>query len=149
MATLSADDVRLIRKLRDCGALEDVAEHRLDQSRGVIAVPCSDGDRMFDVFEHLTRIQAGQRPGMHPLVHLLPRHGGALRLVKGAPVNRPGSTIDDDLMDEINAARFGKGINTIALYAHAPCMHTEASRVGLVQSLGLLLGAKWRVREAF
>ena len=144
MLKLSAEDSALVKELRRIGVLEDVEEHRLDQSNGVILITCSDGDQFSDIFAHQVRMQTGQRP-TDPRIHVFGWHGGALACACHSPINKR-EYAELVFLDQISAAREMKQINTVALYSHAPCGAAHGSNVNLVEAIALQISAKMKIK---
>lgn len=144
MLKLSVEDSALVRELRRAGVLEDVEEHRLDQSNGIILITCSDGDQFFDIFAHQVKMQTDQRP-TDPRIHVFGWHGGALACAVHSPVNKRKHA-DLVFLDQIRAAREMKNINTVALYAHAPCGAADGNNVSLLEAFDLQVRAKAKIK---
>jgi len=140
---LSHNDLDFIKTLRQSGVLQDVDGHRLDQRNGVILVTCADGDRFYDIFEHQVKMQAGQR--LDPLIHVLSWHGGALACAPRSPVNKR-KRAHEVFLDQIADARAIKGINVVALDAHAPCGAAALGNVDLPRCIALHIRAKTKIK---
>ncbi len=143
MAGLLAADRAFIEKLRKAGVFLDVENHLIDQTAGVILVTCSDADRFCDIFMHQIYMQSGCRPD--PRIHVLAWHGGALACAPCSPINRRKHA-DDVFLDQIIDARALKGINVVALYAHAPCGAAGHHGVSLERVIALQVRAKRRIK---
>jgi len=146
MGHLSDADRGAYSLLREQQILVDVDSHRLDLSAGVILVACSDGDQLPDIFNNISHSFAGQRSTAR--IHTIALNGGALLL----PANSPLVTAhreDEVLLEHIRVARQLKGIDTIALYTHAPCGAGTIAGLTLKQEIDLLLSAKSRIKEEF
>lgn len=143
MAKLSGEDRELIRTLRAAGVLRDVDEHRLDQRNGVILVTCADGDQFYDIFRYQCGTQAEQRSD--PRIHSLAWNGGALACAPCSPINKRKHA-DDIFLDQIADARQLKSIDTVALYAHAPCGAAGINHINLLTVIALQMRAKAKVK---
>jgi len=140
---LSANDHTLIQNLRAEGVLQNVQEHLLDQSNGVILVTCADGDRFDDIYRHQARMQSQVRRDTR--IHPLTSHGGALACAPGSPIHK--RKLDSNVfLNQIADARDIKKINLIALYAHMPCAAARRAELDLPTALSLQIQAKNRVR---
>ncbi|MBM5789728.1 hypothetical protein FJZ23_01405 [Candidatus Parcubacteria bacterium] len=145
MGHLNSFDREVIQQLRAASVLADCEALKLQAPTGVIAVSCSDGDQMPDVFEHLCALE---RAGGWPVrPHLLSLHGGAMLLAKGCPLYREFRA-DELLLTHIREAEGPalKGIGTVVLSVHAPCGAAAIGRLTLVQQLSFLMQAKARVK---
>jgi len=140
---LSVADRAFIRVLRDANVLQDVRKHLLDQSNGAIFVGCSDADRFGDIFKHHADMQTSCRTD--PRIHVLAWHGGALACAPCSPINRRKHA-DEVFLDQITDARALKGINLVALYAHAPCGAAGLHGVSLERALAIQIRAKLRIK---
>jgi len=140
MASISEEDLRVIRSLRTAGVLDDVEPHLLNQQNGAVVVVCADGDQSYDIFTNHARMQDAHRSD--PRIHYITRNGGALRLAPYSPANKHGRTTQLDLLDEIAETLPMKGIETVALYIHAPCGKAATSAISFALSIELLFEAK-------
>lgn len=141
---LTMQDREYIQKLKDIHILEDVQEHLLDQTNGVILVTCADADQMYDIFRYQVEMQNGYRSD--PRIHTLAWNGGAIRLPELSPANVINMS-DILFMREIADAAALKNIHTIALYIHAPCGKTQSCGMTFQQSIYLLFQAKIRIKR--
>lgn len=143
--TLTEEDLKYIERLKEVEIFQNVDDHLLDQTNGLILVTCGDGDQMFDIFKYHVQMQNGHLSD--PRIHLLAFNGGASRLSRNSPTNRPGFLSDLTFMEGIHEAVALKGIRTIGLQIHGPC--GKIARCGLTfkQSLPLLIEAKLRVKS--
>ena len=173
---LTAEDRKMITIMRGMGILQNVEGHRLDRSNGVILITCADGDRFSDLFKNEVAMMQDQHddPRVHvfgwisgtirffrnlfyrvvammqdqhdaPRVHVFGWNGGAIRLS-----HRPSKPVPDDLIDpfaEVAAARKMKMINTIALYAHAPCGAAYANHIGILTVIERQMMAKDNLKD--
>lgn len=144
MAGLSGRDLDFAVFMRDVNVLEPVQGHLLDPSKGVILDFCGDGDHSFDIFMHTASMCEGQ---MGPRIHLISDNGGPARIVKDSPVNKPGRTTDEDVLDDIAGAVVLKNITKVALKGHALCGHNMmVGDLSFEDSCSLLVEAKRRVK---
>lgn len=144
MSKISKKECAFIAELRKAGALQDVNKHLVDQSNGVILITCSDGDRFPDIFEYQVAMQSGQRSDSR--IHVFAWHGGAIACTPCSPINSIKHA-DRIFLDQIRVAREMKGINTVALYAHAPCGAAAANDVDLEKVIALLIRAKTKIKS--
>jgi hypothetical protein len=144
VSQLSAEDRALIEELRAFGVFQDIDEHRLDQSNGVMLITCSDGDRFPDIFQHQARMQADCRPD--PRIHVFAWHGGVLACAPVSPINARKDA-HRVFLDQITVARSMKQIDVIPIYAHAPCGAAALNHVGLEQVLTLQFEAKNQIKK--
>jgi hypothetical protein len=144
MSQLSAKDLEFISELKEAEVFQPIKGHLIDQSKGVILVTCSDGDRFPEIFQHQVRLQADCRPD--PRIHVLAWHGGALACATCSPVNRRKGA-HKVFLDQIKDAREWKNIDTVVLEAHGPCGAAGFFGVSLEQCLALQIGAKKNVRR--
>lgn len=140
---LSEKDRRLIRELREADVLQDIDGHRLNQEDGAILITCSDADQFFDMFRHQVKMQADQRTD--PRIHVFAWNGGALALAPDSPINRI-THAEDVFLQQIADARSMKKIDTVALYAHAPCGAARMAGIDLEESFVLLISAKQKIK---
>lgn len=144
MKELSSNDEATVRALRAANVLQDIASHRLDQKDGVILLTCSDGDHFFDIFSRQLEMQQGQCHDKR--IHVLAWHGGSLRLVAGSPANKQPNE-HEIFLEEVQFARNGKGMNTVALYAHAVCGKADACDIDFLRLMRLHMQAKNAVKQ--
>lgn len=138
MSSLTLLDRQWITKMRQDKILEDVDPHRLDQSRGIIMVACADGDQMPGIFQYQADSQVQRTI---PRIHTLSLNGGAILLAS------PPSPIlqwreDMVLLEHIKTARRLKEIDSIALYAHAPCGAAYLAKLDFLEVARRLMEAK-------
>lgn len=144
MKELSPNDEAIVRALREANVLQDTAGHLLDQREGVILVTCPDGDHFFDIFSRQLAMQTGQCQDKR--IHTFGWHGGSIRLAANSPANRRPDE-HQIFLEEIRDARGIKGINTVALYAHAVCGKATACGIDFLQLMRLHMQAKTAVKE--
>jgi hypothetical protein len=141
--------------------LREVDGHRLDRQNGGILKTCSDGDQFFDLFTKEAEFVKAKCNGAR--VHTFGWNGGALRLtVRGMRwrwlglillalfrfiLERLGVAVIDPF-GEAAAARAMKGIDTVALYAHAPCGYAYAQDMDFNTVVDRLFVAKENVKRA-
>lgn len=144
MGHLSDKDRQTYARLRKQHILDDVDTHRLDLSAGVILVTCSDGDQILDTISHAMRLFDEQ--SIKPRIHLIALNGGGLLVSEKSPLvaNKREDLI---ILEHIAVAQKLKGINTVALYTHAPCGAGTLASLTLEQEIDLLLAAKTRLKE--
>lgn len=145
MLQLSEKDKVLVGELRraEVGVLEDVDAHRLDQNDGAVLVTCADGDQLWDIFAHHAQTQVRR---VTPRIHLLSLNGGALLLPYDSRLSS-GTHEDLPLLRHIKAGLAMKGMKTVALYAHAPCVAATQCKLDILQSVHYLMNAKLRTKE--
>ncbi len=142
--SLAEKDRIQIRFFRDqAGVLLDVHPHLIDQSNGAIVVACSDGDQMPDVFKHHEKICAHHRE--HSRIHLFALNGGAKLISENSPLRMYQE--DEVLLSHIRVAREKKNIDTVVLYAHAPCAVAYDKKLSFAEVLELLFQGKERVKR--
>lgn len=142
---LTKEDRTQINMFRRIGVLQEIESHRIDDtSNGTMVVNCSDGDQIDDLFNHHKRMCAHNDQGHHRH-HLLALNGGAKLIAQKSPL-RIGDE-DTILLGHIHAARIMKSIDTVILYAHAPCGAAYAHRLPFESVLDLLFTGKERVKE--
>lgn len=139
MKTLSKESRILIDEFRACGILQDIDQHRLDQRNGAIIVSCADGDQMHDLFHHHEKIIATATTA--PRIHTLALNGGALLLPAASPLHQKFHE-DLVLLHHLDVARDLKEINTVVLYAHAPCGAAALYNLNFFQVIRYLIEAK-------
>lgn len=144
MGQLTNTDRSVAEKLRKAQVLLDVFAPKLELTRGVIMVACADGDQMPDLFAFETGLfRAAHIP---PRIHELALNGGALLIAKGSPVRRAGSE-DEVLLRHIADGRTLKEIDSVMLYAHAPCGAAALAHLDLRGVISLLMKAKTRIKQ--
>ena len=142
---LSAISLELIEGFRRAGILQDVNAHRIDQSQGAIIVSCADGDQMHDLFHHHATLFL--KSNAVPRLHTLALNGGALLLPVTSPLNRQFRE-DEVLLHHINVAQKLKEINTVVLYAHAPCGAAAMHNMSFLQVIEYLIQAKMLLKKS-
>lgn len=144
MGYLNEADRELIRRLRSEGVLIDVDAHRLDMKNGVIMVTCSDGDQIADIFGTQSRFV--QECRSDPRVHTIALNGGAIAIPQNSPLNFDVRK-DEVIIYDIRGAMELKGINTIALYGHAPCGAAGLCCLDVLNVMELLVEGKERLKR--
>ena len=142
---MTAVDQEFAQMMRDNRVFEDIDPSKLDLSKGVILVACCDGDQIDDRYRFWCSLLESH--GLPQRVHLITRHGGALRLAENSPLNKPGRTTDIDLIEEIEEAAPLKDIWTVILEAHGPCGKARACGLSLEASTDLHIRGKQRLRS--
>lgn len=145
MGHLNGFDRVYLRELRDKNILLDIDSHLLDQKNGVIMIACADGDQMPDVFEKQEEYLLEQRET--PRIHTLALNGGALVVPTNSPLNSelPKGKV---IIDDIKGAMMLKGINTVVLYAHAPCGAAGLYHLNIEEVIDFLIKAKEEIKKA-
>lgn len=138
-----AEDVRLIRLLREANVLVNVAAHKLDAPNGVIPIVCPDCDQAADIDGHIHKLL--DESGGRVRLHSLKQHGGGMLISEACPLDREFS-IDRYLLKHIGVARSLKDINTIILFVHAPCGAAQLEGLSVVEILYHVVEAKKRVK---
>lgn len=141
---LSDETLALIARFRTNGVLQDLDTHRIDQSKGAIIVSCADGDQIHDLFHH--HEQLFNDAGISPRIHTLALNGGALLVAAGSPLTT-WMREDEVLLKNIGVARQLKEIDTVILYAHAPCGAAGAANMTFHNVLEYLMQAKTRLKR--
>ncbi len=141
-----AEDIRLIRILREANVLVDVHGHMLDAPNGIIPVVCPDCDQVDDIDGHIRKLLDESGGRVRP--HSLKLHGGGMLISAACPLDRE-FRIDEYLMKHIGVARNLKEINTIILYVHAPCGAAQLEGLGVVEILYHVVEAKKRVKATW
>lgn len=144
MAHLEQNEIMLVRKLRKAGLLEEVKNSLIDLHAGVIMVSCADGDQMSDVFKTQAHWVEHQR--RDPRIHLLALNGGAIQLAPDSPTNKSDGE-DRVLLKHVLDAVKLKNIQTVVLYAHAPCGIAKAFNLNLLEEIDLLTAAQRFLKE--
>lgn len=138
MTELSQHDREFVRRLRDEGVLQDVADQRLDQVNGIILVTCGDGDETPELLQFVR--ERMRMRDLKPRIHQLSLNGGALLIPARSPVNTDGD--GKVMLKHVVKSNGIKGIRTVALYAHAPCAAAGEAGINLRGVIALLLEAK-------
>lgn len=143
MAHLSDQDSASIKELRAKGVLTEVWKCRLP-IEGIIIVTCADGDQMADLFAFQQELMVKQ--GLVPRIHTFGLNGGALLLAPNSPVT---SKLAEDkvLLDQIETGAKLKKMNSVILYAHAPCGAAALAHLSVKDELHLLFTAAERVKK--
>lgn len=134
---LSAEELGLVRALREFGALEAIEGHKVPDSERVLICMCGDGHQAEDFLTHNGHCGCGSL-----VRHLVAVNGGATR------IRANGEVETEYLLGQIAGARELKQINTIILEAHAPCGMAIRDGLDVRGVFQALLGAKQIVREA-
>ena len=142
---LSIASLELIEGFRRSGILQDIDAHRIDQSKGAIIVSCADGDQMHDLFHHHEALV--QESNCAPRLHTLALNGGALLLPMTSPLNRQFNE-DKVLLHHIAVAQKLKEIDTVVLYAHAPCGAAMMHDMSFFQVVQYLMQAKMMLKNS-
>ncbi|OGZ07818.1 MAG: hypothetical protein A3C93_05860 [Candidatus Lloydbacteria bacterium RIFCSPHIGHO2_02_FULL_54_17] len=142
---LSEEDRRTIRMFSEkkVRVLRKVRPQLVDETNGAILVTCADGDQMENVFLYHRKICLHHREEHRP--HLLSLNGGAKLIASDSPL-RHGDE-DTVLLGHLKDARRMKGIETIVLYAHAPCGAAYAHKLSFYRVLELLFAGRERVER--
>lgn len=146
MGQLTVADKQSAAYLRKLGVLKDVVPNRIPEemaSNGFILNCCADGDEFHDLHTHLAEVCLEHRDT--PRIHVLSRMGGALVIPPSSPLYREGYA--KDLVDDILASYRIKGINFVALYAHAPCGAATLANITLAEELEILAEAKTELKR--
>ena len=144
--SLSSTERVTVANLRERGILEDIADQHLpDLGRGIIITPCSDGDQFPEFYHHLGGMF--DRQGRVHRTHIISLNGGALSIPEESPINPPGIPYGAVLRHCIRASSDLKGIEVVALSAHAPCGAAGAAGLSVLQEIDLLMKAKKIVRS--
>ncbi|MFA6447396.1 MAG: hypothetical protein WCW31_04035 [Patescibacteria group bacterium] len=146
MSALSAEDRRTYDYLLSRKILKRVLPDKIppEQARkGMIAVFCPDGDQFADVFGNIAEVCLQHMPW--PRIHALTRMGGALVIPDNNPLSR--GQYGAQLVEDIFLSHSLKDIETIALYAHAPCGAAKMAKLNLAQVLDLLTRAKLQMKD--
>lgn len=144
MGTLSLEDRRTYEYLLRLQILRRVLPDKLNAQKfrkGLMLTCCSDGDQFEDVYTHIVKVCLQHMPW--PRVHLLPRMGGALVIPHGLGREHYGPQLVEDILTTYKL----KDIETLALYAHAPCGAAKAANLNLAQVLDLLAKAKFHMKQ--
>lgn len=134
MGKLSQEDLKLIVLLKAEGVLVPVNPDKIKLEQGVILTSCSDGDQMPDIFTYHLNMSLGQ--GLQPRIHLVALNGGGLLIPTQSQLVQDHHE-DVILLKHIADACKLKGINTVLLYAHAPCGAAGLAGLTLEQVFGL------------
>lgn len=142
---LTEEDRKIIRMFSEkkVGVLRKVRPHLVDESNGAILVTCADGDQMEDLFSYHRKISLHHRETHRP--HLLSLNGGAKLIAPDSPLRR-GSE-DTIILEHLKDARRMKEIETVVLYAHAPCGAAYAKQLSFYRVLELLFSGRARVEQ--
>jgi len=129
MAEVKEEDLRLIKEWRrpSIGLLVDVNKDTLKGlcEKGMIVVFCGDADHSPDFCDHLMRkLGCDHRPHLHAM------NGGALRLVREAPIPKK-YRINKQFVNELLFSQSAKKISTLILSVHYPCGMAEESHIDL------------------
>lgn len=125
------------------GVLLEVKAHLIDESSGTIMVTCADGDQMTDVYRHHEGVCIHHRSD--PRIHLFSLNGGAKLIAENSPLQMGGE--DEILLKHMQFARVKKDIETVVLYAHAPCGAAYDHDLSFSDVLELLFAGKDRVKR--
>ncbi|HEY4479314.1 MAG: hypothetical protein A3C06_01705 [Candidatus Taylorbacteria bacterium RIFCSPHIGHO2_02_FULL_46_13] len=135
---LTEVDHEQVRTARAANALVPVEKHRIQNPAGTILVPCPDGDQFRDVYGQHCRLCNIERH------HPLSLNGGALLLSKHSPV-RHAKLKGSALLLDIKETQGLKGMDTLALYVHAPCGVAYGTSLDFFEVMRLLIEAKLRL----
>ncbi len=113
--SITPESITLLKTFVDQGILEPLSAHLLPEGTGdgTIAITCSDGDQMADLFSQ-HHDKCGER------CHLFSFNGGGLwlsPLIDSERAEQRRDLIKNDLPEAISM----KGISTVVIYGHAPC----------------------------
>ena len=143
--TLSDEDRQAIELLRrkDVGVLCNVSAHLINETNGAMVVTCSDSDQLRDVFRHHEKVCRHHRANTR--IHMFSLNGGAKLIAESSPLRVHNE--DQVLLAHITAARSMKQIETVVLYAHAPCGAAYGHDLPFYRVLELLFEGKERVKR--
>lgn len=140
-------DLAFARALYKHNVLQKINKDLLPLSNGAIVIGCCDGDQICDRVDYLRKLM-GEK-GCPQRLHFITRHGGALRLLADSPLNKPGRTTSEDLLDEIEEAMRLKHINTLCPEAHCKCGACHDNNIPLKQVVELLCRSRKVLTERF
>lgn len=146
MSTLSAEDRRTYDYLLYRKILKRVLPDRIppEQARkGMIITCCPDGDQFADTIGQISEVCLQHMPW--PRIHTLTRMGGALVIPDNTPMSR--GQYGAQLVEDIFMSHRIKDIETVVLYAHAPCGAAMQANLNLAQVLELLTRAKLHMKH--
>lgn len=146
---LSREDYQMALELQIEGWLTPVQseklDHRLDISKGLQLVGCSDCHQREDLFDYIAKFVRPRAGGA--IIHPTLLNGGALLLPMVSRVRKMGIPSDAVIIANLLGTRQLKEIATVALYAHAPCGAAGDAGVNLREIIDLLHAAKDRVKN--
>lgn len=137
-------DFMVIQDLRDIGVLVRIQNKELRANTGAVPVLCSDGDRMCDVFTHLSETCRTVNFPVRP--HLIAYPGAPLLLSRHSP-EILGMRIDRLFIHGIKTGPDLKNIQTVVIIPHWPCSMAKACNITLTRSIELAMNGKARVRR--
>jgi hypothetical protein len=127
------------------GVLDDLKGHLLDPQEGLTYVMCGDPDQHPEAYHYnigeITK--AGCSDRVHPPAPL----GGALRLAPNSPTNVVTPGYDTNIMWDIRTVYEKKGVQTVALYVHAPCAIASMYGMSFQDIIAQAFAAKARIKE--
>lgn len=149
MLTISVGDLDVIQQLRkpEVGSpvLQSLKGHRLDQRNGMVLISCGDGDQAYDMFTRKVSLQSDHRE--HPRIQLYCDNGAPSRLPHNSPASPAVSTYALELLNGMKFVMEQKGMETVALCSHVPCVHAQFHGLSVLDLLTLMVAAKDRIRE--
>ena len=140
----TVEDFKTIQQLLEKNVLVSIEAAELGADRGVIPVLCSDGDRMFDVFTHLSDTCTAANFPVQP--HLIAYPGAPILLSNHSP-RILGARIDTLFIYGIKTGPDMKNIRTIVIVPHWPCGMAKACNLGLIRSIELAVNGGARIER--
>ena len=139
--------IPFVATLEKSAVLRVIDPERLPKhEEGWLVIPCADGHRFRNLWEYHLR-KCGHGPCHHPLTEL----GGALVLGDKSPLanSKRGFSVDEPLIDKIEASLEFKGLRNIAAYTHFPCSAANAVNLSAEEQFELFASAVERLRSRF
>ena len=140
----SIQDFTLIQDLRDKGVLARIQSEELRADTGTVPILCSDGDRMCDVFMHLSETCRTVNFPVRP--HVIAFPGAPFLLSRHSP-EILGMKIDRLLIHGIKTGPELKNIQTVVIVPHWPCGMAKVCNITLTRSVELAMNGKARIRR--
>ncbi len=138
-------DLAEVRRLRAAGVLLDIDPTKMDLSKGLIVVRCSDCDQRQDMVGYVESLC--DRMGVRRRIHDFALNGGPKVIPIESPLNS-GDRRGSSLLEDIEGAYVLKGIMAILLIGHNPCGAALMCDVSLNQAVRLLMQAEGRIKDA-
>ena len=143
MHGLTETDLKSSQNLLDAMVLDQPNIHALDvDSQGVVLVTCGICKHVGPIFKNHPRTGLLNR---NPHILTIALNGGAILLPTNSPLSQ-GLHEDRVIIEHIRQASRGKGMKTVALLAHIPCLAAEPYHLSLIKVIDLLVKAKARLK---
>ena len=144
---ISETDRQIILDLRQASILEDVNPHRINCDGRNIVIMCGDGHQLIrKIRTHESYVKRDEHSEC--CCHGIMINGGALNLSPRF-TRHMRLPVQKVLLSQIRQSMALKGVNTVALYVHAPCGAAKLRGMSVMDVLDELFKAKESLKRHF